>query len=261
MKFTIGIVLLNFFLFQNIISQSVDSSQFVTTAFVANEEINYKVAYGLIKGGEASLIIETEPVGDGHLFHIIAKAETTGVVGAMVTIRDVYESYVDISTGYPIKSIRNILEHNYTAYNEVLFFREQGFLRSLNTGDHPAPNDIHDILSAFYFARRYLFTNQIKINDTISMNTFFDEQFFPIKIKFKEIETVNTKFGKIRCLKFVPLLKDNKVFKEEEQLQIWVTDDQNFIPVKIRVKLPIGSLKCDIIDFKGIKQKDGQLRK
>jgi len=261
MRTIIIVSLLILLVFQNIFAQEKDSIPTVNTAFLSDEEIYYKVAYGLIKGGEASLVIRTVPIGDSHLFHITAMAETIGVVGAMVTIKDIYESFVNIETGYPIKSIRNIKEHKYTSYNEVLFFRDQGFLRSINTGDHPAPENIHDILSAFYFARRYLYQNQIKENDTLTLSTYFDEQFFPIKIKFKEFETVKTKFGKIKCLKFVPLLKNNEVFKEEEQLQIWVTADNNYIPVKIRVKLPIGSLKCDIIDFKGIKDENGELSK
>jgi len=253
--------LIHLILFQKASAQDIDSALSLNTAFLSEEELSYRVGYGLIKGGEASLVIRTVPIGDTQLFHITAMAETTGVVGSMVTIKDIYESYVNIETGYPIKSVRNIREHNYTSYDEVLFFREQGFLRSINSGDHPAPNNVLDILSAFYFARRYLFSNQVVENDTITLLTFFDNQFFPIVIKFKEFEEVKTKFGKIKCIKFVPLLKDSKVFVDEEQMQIWVTADKNFIPVKIRVKLPIGSLKCDIIDFKGIKNENGELIK
>ncbi len=261
MRIVVVICLFNILLFQNIAAQDKDSAILLNTAFLSDEQLSYRVGYGLIKGGEASLVINTVPVGDSQLFHITAMAKTTGVVGSMVTIKDIYESYVDIATGYPIKSIRNIREHNYTSYDEVLFFRDQGFLRSINSGDHPAPNNVLDILSAFYFARRYLFSNEVKKDEIITLYTFFDDQFFPIKIKFKEFEMVETKFGKVKCLKFVPLLEDNKVFKEEDQFQVWVTADKNFIPVKIRVKLPIGSLKCDIIDFKGIKDENGELNR
>ncbi len=242
-------------------SQESDTAYFVNTAFKGNEKLQYKVGYGLIKGGEASMIINSVAVGDTYLHHIKAVAKTTGVVGAMFTIYDTYESYVDIFSGYPLKSVRNIRENKYTSYNEVLFFREQGFLRSLKSGDHEAPSNVLDILSAFYYARRYLFTNRLEKNEVIDLYTFFDDEFFPIKVKFKRIEKVRTKFGRIMCLKFIPLLGDKSPFKKEEQFQVWITADKNFIPVKIRVKLPVGSLKCDIIDFDGIKNIDGQLRK
>jgi len=246
---------------QELTSQEEDSVFYLNTAFKSEEKLQYKVRYGLIKGGEASMTINTVPMGDTYLFHIKAMAQTTGVVGAMVTIKDIYESYVNIATGFPVKSVRNIRESSYTSYNEVLFFREEGFLRSLKSGDKPAPDNVLDILSAFYYARRYLFNNTLNKNEIINLYTFFDDEFFPIKVKFKQIETIKTKFGKVKCLLFIPVLGDKSPFKKEEQFQVWVTADENYIPVKIRVQLPVGSLKCDIIDFDGIKNEYGELQK
>jgi len=94
-----------------------DSTRLLHTAFQSGERLYYKVNYGVIKGGEADLSIETVPVGYGYLLHIKAVAQTTGIVGAMVTIRDIYESYVHILSGLPVKAIRNIREHKYLTYN------------------------------------------------------------------------------------------------------------------------------------------------
>ncbi len=246
--------------FCSLSAQKVDSIPYVNTAFNAGEKLSYKVRYGLIKGGEASLTIDVVPSGNTYLYHIKALAQTTGVVGAMVTIRDIYESYVDISSGLPVKSIRNILEHNYTSYNEVLFFREENYVQSLKSGKHESTPDILDILSAFYFARRHLFTNELKKDEVIKLKTFFDDEIFNIDIKYKNTEKIKTQFGKINCYRFVPATSLNGTFKKEEQLQIWVTADKNYIPVKIRAKVPLGSLKCDLIGFEGIKNKNGELK-
>lgn len=254
-------VLILFFSNQTLNAQFTDSLTSENNAFVSDEELYYNVAYGIIKGGKASLTIRTVPVGDSYLYHIKAVAESAGMVGALVNILDIYESYVDIATGYPIKSVRNITEHKYTSYNEVLFFREQGFVRSLKSGDKQSPDSILDVLSAFYYVRKSMVKNELKKDQVISLLTFFDDQFLPIEIKFKEIEIIKTDFGKIKCMKFVPYLINNKLFTDEEQFQLWVTADKNYIPVKIRVKLPIGSLKCDLTNFKGINDENGELKK
>lgn len=246
--------------FGRLSAQKTDSIPYVNTAFNAGEKLFYKVRYGLIKGGEASLTINIIPIGDTYLYHIKALAQTTGVVGTVVTIRDIYESFVNITSGLPVKSIRNILEHNYTTYNEVLFFREENYVQSLKSGRHDSSPDILDILSAFYFARRHLFSNDLKKEEVIKLKTFFDDQVFNIDIKYKNKEKINSKFGKINCYRFVPASTLNGTFKKENQLQIWVTADENYIPVKIRVKLPIGSLKCDLIGFEGIKNRNGELK-
>jgi len=244
----------------SLIAQKTDSIPYVNTAFNAGEKLSYKVRYGLIKGGEASLTINVIPSGDTYLYHIKALAQTTGVIGAMVTIRDIYESYVEIASGLPVKSIRNILEHNYTSYNEVLFFREDNYVQSLKSGRHETTPDILDILSAFYFARRHLFSHDLNTDEVIKLKTFFDDEIFNIDIKYKNTEKIKTQFGKVNCYRFVPATTLNGTFKNEDQLQIWVTADKNYIPVKIRVKVPLGSLKCDLIGFEGIKNKNGELR-
>ncbi|MEN8122701.1 MAG: DUF3108 domain-containing protein [Bacteroidota bacterium] len=246
--------------FGRLSAQKTDSIPYVNTAFNAGEKLFYKVRYGLIKGGEASLTIDVTPVGNTYLYHIKALAQTTGVVGSMVTIRDIYESYVDIHSGFPVKSIRNILEHHYTSYNEVLFFRNENYIQSLKSGKHDATPDILDILSAFYFARRHLFSNDLKKEEVIKLKTFFDDEIFNIDIKYKNTEKIKSQFGKLNCYRFVPATTLNGTFKKEDQLQIWVTADENYIPVKIRVKLPIGSLKCDLIGFEGIKNRNGVLK-
>jgi len=232
----------------------------VNTAFNAGEKLFYKVNYGLIKGGEASLTIDAVPVGNTYLYYIKAFAETTGVIGAMVTIRDTYESYVNIHSGLPVKSIRNIREHNFTAYNEVLFFHDKNYIQSLKSGKHDTPPGILDILSAFYFARRHLFSTVLKKGEIIKLRTFFDDEIFNLDLKYKNTEKIKSKFGKINCYRFVPATTLGGTFNKEDQLQIWVTADKNYIPVKIRVKVPLGSLKCDLIGFEGIKNKNGELK-
>ena len=91
------------FIYSISFSQDIDSAFFINTAFKSSEKISYKVKYGVISGGEASLSINMVSSGYSYLYHIKALAKTTGVVGAMVTIRDIYESYVEIHSGFPGK--------------------------------------------------------------------------------------------------------------------------------------------------------------
>ncbi|HHJ10547.1 MAG TPA: DUF3108 domain-containing protein [Bacteroidetes bacterium] len=233
---------------------------YINTAFQSGEELYFDVAYGWVKGGEASMTIDLVPVGYDYMYHVKAEAHTTGMFALFSPIQDTYETYIHMLSGLPIKAIRNIRENNYTYYNELLFFRQRHFIRSLNSGDHPAPDNTLDILSAFYFARRHLFSHNLEKNQIISLFTFFDDQFLDIRIKYKGKEMVRTRFGKVRCMKFVPDTTNNKTFTKEKQLQIWVTDDRNFVPVKIKAHLPIGSLKCALTGYKGLKDPEGQLR-
>jgi len=254
------IFIISFILFfsENIYSQTALDSITANSAFNVGEELRYEVKYGLIKGGEAKMRIDLFPVGDSYVYHVKAIAVTTGMAAQFARIYDIYESYIDITTGYPVKSVRNIRENKYTKYNEVLFFREEKYVMSVNSGKHNVPYNTLDILSAFYYARRTLFDKPISKGETIDITTFFEDDLYPLKIKFVGKDKIRTKFGKINCLKFVPVLEKNNPFKKEDDLEIWISDDGNYIPVKIQMRLPVGSAKANLIGFENLKNDFGK---
>jgi hypothetical protein len=49
------------------------------------------------------------------------------------------------------------------------------------------------------------------------------------------------------------LVQSGRVFKEEESLTVWISDDSNRIPVRIKANLAVGSIKADIDGFRGLK--------
>ena len=52
---------------------------------------------------------------------------------------------------------------------------------------------------------------------------------------------------------FRPLVQSGRVFKEEESLTVWISDDNNKLPVRIKANLAVGSIKADLDGFKGLK--------
>ncbi len=258
MKYIFFFVLMLFFSSEIYSQETTLDSIAKNSAFNVGEELRYEVKYGLIKGGEAKMRIDLFPVGDTYVYHVKAVAITTGIAAQFARIYDIYESYIDITTGYPIKSVRNIRENNYTKYNEVLFFREEKYVVSVNSGKHKVPYNTLDILSAFYYARRSLFDKPISEGETIDITTFFEDDLYPLKIKYVGKDRIKTKFGKINCLKFVPVLEKNNPFEKEDDLQIWISDDGNYIPLKIKMRLPVGNAKASLIGFDNLKNDLGR---
>lgn len=109
------------------------------------------------------------------------------------------------------------------------------------------------MVSAFYYLRNNYDVSNIKEGDEIILNMFFDKENFKFKLKFLGREIMRTKFGKVPCLKFRPYVQAGRVFKENESLTLWVSDDENKIPIRIKAKLMVGSLKADLDAFKGLK--------
>ena len=109
------------------------------------------------------------------------------------------------------------------------------------------------MVSTYYYLRNNINVDSLKIGDEVSVNMFFDEENYGFKLKYLGKERINTQFGKVNTLKFRPYVMAGRVFKEEESLTLWVSNDKNKIPLRIKADLAIGSLRADLDAFKGLK--------
>jgi hypothetical protein len=81
---------------------------------------------------------------------------------------------------------------------------------------------------------------------------FFDDETTKFKLKFVGRENITTKFGTVSSMIFKPLVQSGRVFKEKESLTVWISDDDNRLPIRIKADLAIGSIKADLDAFKGL---------
>jgi hypothetical protein len=107
------------------------------------------------------------------------------------------------------------------------------------------------MLSAFYHARN-LDLSGAKPGETYTINCFMDKEVWPLKIKFIGRETIKTSLGTFKCLKFRPIVQKGRVFKHEEDLNVWITDDKNHIPIQGQANILVGSVKMDLISYSGL---------
>ena len=58
--------------------------------------------------------------------------------------------------------------------------------------------------------------------------------------------------GKFKALKFCPVIQTGRVFKKEEDLTVWISDDKNKIPLCAKAKILFGSVKFEVVDYQGL---------
>ena len=58
---------------------------------------------------------------------------------------------------------------------------------------------------------------------------------------------------KLKCIKLVPKLVVDRVFKNEDDMTVWITDDKNKIPVRVKAKIAVGSLKVDLTSYSNLR--------
>jgi hypothetical protein len=54
-------------------------------------------------------------------------------------------------------------------------------------------------------------------------------------------------------MKFKPLVQEGRVFREKDAMTIWVSKDDNKVPLLIKSELLVGSIKAELIQYEGLK--------
>jgi len=229
------------------------------SAFDKGEWFKFKMSYsGWMKAGEATLKVNEDVIDGKSVYHVVGKGKTTGAIGWFFKVKDRYESYFDKEKLVPYRFIRNINEGGHTKNIEINFDQKNNKAYVYNKKHNSnkiidtKPN-IQDMVSTFYYLRNNLDVSKLKVDDEVRTDMFFDGENYGFKIKYLGIETIRTAFGKVECLKFRPYVMAGRVFKEEESLTLWVSADQNRIPIRIKADLAIGSLRADLDAFRGLK--------
>jgi hypothetical protein len=225
------------------------------TSFQANEEISYTVYYAVagiyIDAGNATFSNTLERINNKPVYHISGVGKTNPSYDWIYKVRDKYETFVDTATLQPLKFLRNVDEGGYKKYENITFNRNANTAVTTE-GVFKVPDCIQDVLSAVYYARNIDFS-KYKPNDKIPFTMFLDNEVFNMYIRYLGKETVKTKYGKFRAIKFKPLLIKGTIFQGGEKMTVWVSDDENRIPVRVESPIVVGKVKVDMMSTKNLR--------
>lgn len=221
-------------------------------SFAGGEEVIYKVYYNWnfvwLPAGEVKFTVQ-ESEGS---YEITALGKTYPSYEWFFKVDDYYYSKLSKETLLPETFIRNISEGSYTQYNEIIFDQENQFCSSI-MGKTEAEADLkefsiekctHDLLSVIYYMRNIDFTILEK-NSKIATRIFLDNETYPININFRGMK--NNKWikglGYFDTFEISPELIEGNVFKEGDEMKIWVSNDENKVPLIIESPVSVGSVK------------------
>ncbi|MGA1543632.1 MAG: DUF3108 domain-containing protein [Saprospiraceae bacterium] len=200
-------------------------------------------------------------IGAGEVVFRVTEEETTYKISAIGTtypsydwffkVRDRYETVVNKADFLPISSVRDIQEGKFTLYDSLLFNRDESTITSyrgknkdnLQDSLFEADQCIQDILSIIYYARNLNYEERIPAK--IAASIFIDRSIWPLEISvgsYKERHKIKG-LGVFSTLELNPNVKEGFYFKKNTDMKIWVTQDEQKIPLLIETPISVGSLK------------------
>lgn len=222
--------------------------------FQDGEVLSYKLKYGFITAAEATIkVLNSDLKFDNKpTYKLTVDAETSGTFDVFYKVRDHYDSYIDKKDLLPYFYQENIREGSYKRQDKARFSQDAKKVVS-NRGTFTTPTtQTFDLVSAYYFARSLDIT-KLKTGDKFKLNYFLGDEISALEIEYIGKETVKSKLGNIRCLKFSPSIKPGRIFKKDSRLYLWVTDDGNRVPVKAQVEILVGAVTMELKSASGLK--------
>ena len=228
------------------------------SAYGIGEWFKFRIHYGLVTAGFATLEVKEGVQNNKKVFHTVGNGYTAGMTKLFFKVNDDYQSYIDKATSKPYQFIRKIDEGGYTKNQEGFFNQDKNTVlvkdyKNNTENTFPVSENVQDIVSSFYYLRNHPNIDKLKIGESIIIDMFFDGEVVKFKLKYIGRELLSTKFGKVNTMVFRPLVQSGRVFKEEESLTVWISDDDNKMPLRIKASLAIGSLKADLESYRGLK--------
>lgn len=229
--------------------------------FCAGEKISYDVRYsigffwftaGFVVFNVDSIEYEGQPV-----YHFVSIGSSYSAYDWIFKVRDRYESIASTDNLQSIYFTRKTFEGGYEVDNTYIF-------DSLNQKIHYRINNsnidekkgfinwdyqIRDVLTSAYYLRS-LKIDKLTPGMKIPLNTILDGKYFSLYVKYLGKIKIKNIDGKIYdCLKFSAKVIGGSIFKEGENLQVWVTNDERKIPIKIQAEILVGQVKVYMTNY------------
>ena len=235
--------------------------QYSSVNMVPGEKMIYRVHYGIFNAAEGIMEIDRDiHIQNGRpCYKVDVVGNTVGLFDMILRIRDVWGSYIDTSAIIPHRSYRYIEEGRYRKYEIVDFnhFEENVEVTNLDKQTRKPkkkekfdiPKYTQDVVSGYYYFRTFDY-DTIDKNSIIEVDGFLEDSLYHLKVKFLGREKIKTKIGEFDALVIEPIMPKNKLFRGENAIKGWLSDDELKIPLKVKAEMFVGAVEVDITGYK-----------
>lgn len=216
------------------------------TVWGIGEKMVFNLSYGPVTAGVGTLEVKGLVRHRGHTcYELESKANSNRFFSSFYKVRDKITSYLDVenlSSQYFYKRLR---EGDYKKTVEVDFDHKENLAHYRGGDSYPITEGALDVLSAFYFARNL----DLDVGDEYDMSAHSSRKTADLKIVVHGKERVEVEAGTWDCYVVEPILKGEGLFKHEGKLMMYVTADENRIPILVKTKVPVGTIDIELKEY------------
>ncbi|MBK9255678.1 MAG: DUF3108 domain-containing protein [Saprospiraceae bacterium] len=231
-------------------------------SFAPGENLVYKVYYnwGLlwIPAGEAVFSVRQS---ENHFLMNVTGSSYKGY-DSFFKIRNRFRTVVHKNTLLSESFVRISEEEKSKKYDSISFNRitntaEEYIGKTKDRTTHKIfelNSCTHDLVSVLYYLRNVNLMHY-RPRDNINVSILFDHQIYSIKVQYtgKEKALKIKDLGTMDAIIVEPELIAGHVFNDGDKMKIYVSDDNNRIPLLIESPLRVGKIKAILKSYQGLR--------
>jgi hypothetical protein len=232
-------------------SRVLQTRKIVNDAFGVGERLVFDVTYGFIVAGEAVMEVPAfDSIAGRKCYRVEFSVNSLPSFSWIYRVEDRYLTFIDVDAIAPLRFEQHIREGGYKRDFVADFDRLRGVAHT-SEGEFPIPPYVHDIMSAFYFARTMDFS-AARPGEITTLFNFYKDKSYELGVKFLGRQELEVAAGTFNTIVVEPLVKEGGLFKSEGRIVIWLSDDERKIPVRVNTRVVIGSIDTELREYSGL---------
>jgi Protein of unknown function (DUF3108) len=224
--------------------------------FAAGEEVGFRITWAHLLAGRATLKVQPGTSDGSPVVRFVAEAKSQGFFAWLLhyEVNDRTVATWEPSSGCSLATVKSLHEGRAVRDQSVTFDRAHGvaLVEDEKIPEHrfPVGSCVLDVLSALFVAR----IKGVPEQGDLTLPVFDNGKHYELAVRFLGRETLDLPppLGPgVRTLKVEPrLLEGTGLFVKKGELQLWLTDDARRLPVRMRSKVPVGSVSADLETYR-----------
>jgi hypothetical protein len=220
-------------------------------AFGVGERLVFDVNYGLITAGEAIMQIPAyDSISGRKCYRVEFAVNSLPSFSWIYKVEDRYLTFIDVETIAPWRFEQHIREGSYRR-DFVAEFDQVRRLAITPDSVYQVPEYVHDIMSAFYYARTIDYSG-FQPGQGVTLYNFYKDKSHELFVRFLGRQELEVEAGTFRTIVVEPLVTEGGLFKSEGRVVVWLTDDERKMPVRVNTKVIIGSIDSELREYSGL---------
>ncbi len=211
--------------------------------FGIGERMDYRVKFGPLKVGQAFMAVEGLDTIAGHLTYHLRFHIQGGTV--FYKLDDKQESWLDVLLLATRRYEQDSKQGSYERKRQYDFDLEAGVLTRNDGEVSDIPSDALDEAAFIYFVR----TIPLEVGETYEWNRYYRSDRNPVILQVLRRERVKLPAGEFETIVVRPIIKTGGIFSEGGEAEVYITDDELRIPVKLVSKLKVGSVILELTSY------------